>query len=260
MGISIQGILFDQKSSFMRGAAMAPPRIRTILKNGASNSFSESGVDIWKHNIQDLGDFPIDDYFDIEKITGQNIVNGNRLSSLGGDHSITYPIIKALHTQYPSIEILHFDAHADLYDIFENDRYSHACPFARIMESGFASRLVQVGIRTLTRHQRDQAKKFDVEIYQMKATRQLDVFSFKGPLYISLDMDAFDPAYAPGVSHHEPGGLSPRQVIHWIQNINVPVIGADIVEFNPIRDIHDMTAALAAKLMKEILAKMKTNV
>ena len=79
---------------------------------------------------------------------------------------------------------------------------------------------------------------------------------FKNPLYISLDIDGFDPAFAPGVSHHEPGGLTSRQVIDLIQNIDSEIIGADIVEYNPNRDFKNMTAFLAAKMMKEILAKM----
>ena len=79
---------------------------------------------------------------------------------------------------------------------------------------------------------------------------------FKNPLYISLDMDGFDPAYAPGVSHHEPGGLTSRQVLDLIQSIDTEVIGADIVEYNPTRDFQKMTAFLAAKMMKEILVKM----
>ena len=69
-------------------------------------------------------------------------------------------------------------------------------------------------------------------------------------------MDGFDPAFAPGVSHHEPGGLTSREVIHLIQNIDAEIIGADIVEYNPDRDFHNMTAFLAAKMMKEILGKM----
>jgi arginase len=75
-------------------------------------------------------------------------------------------------------------------------------------------------------------------------------------LYISLDMDAFDPAFAPGVSHHEPGGMTSRQVIDLIQSLNCEVVGADIVEYNPTRDFQKMTSFLAAKMMKEILTKM----
>ena len=179
-----------------------------------------------------------------------------KILTLGGDHSITFPVIKALSKKYSSIDILHIDAHSDLYDHYEGDQYSHACPFARIMEGGFAKKLVQVGIRTLNPHQMEQAKKYNVEIHQMKDLDLSIIPKFKNPLYISLDMDGFDPAFAPGVSHHEPGGLTSREVIHLIQNIDAEIIGADIVEYNPDRDFHNMTAFLAAKMMKEILGKM----
>ena len=79
---------------------------------------------------------------------------------------------------------------------------------------------------------------------------------FQGPLYISLDLDVFDPGYAPGISHYEPGGMSPREVIELILNIDVPIVGADIVELNPSRDQNGMTATLAAKLLKELIGKM----
>ena len=195
-------------------------------------------------------------YFDIEDVTKEHLESGAKIFTLGGDHSITIPIIKAHHNKYPVHDILHIDAHADLYHDYEGDKYSHACPFARIMENGFAARLVQVGIRTLNTHQAEQAEKYKVEVHQMKDLDLSNIEKFKNPLYISLDMDAFDPAFAPGVSHHEPGGLSSRQVIHLIQSIDTEVVGADIVEYNPTRDFQDMTAFLAAKMMKEILGKM----
>ncbi|SDL39080.1 Arginase family protein [Kriegella aquimaris] len=130
------------------------------------------------------------------------------------------------------------------------------------MENGFAVRLVQFGIRTLNTHQVEQSDKFNVEIHQMKNLDLNRIPKFDNPLYISLDMDGFDPAFAPGVSHHEPGGLTSRQVINLIQIINLiqsidsEIIGADIVEYNPNRDFQNMTAFLAAKMMKEILSKM----
>ena len=154
------------------------------------------------------------------------------------------------------MDILHIDAHADLYHEYEGDPYSHACPFARIMENGFAVKLVQVGIRTLNPHQKEQAEKYGVDIHEMRNLDVKTIPKFQNPLYISLDMDGFDPAFAPGVSHHEPGGLSSRQVIELIQSINTPVVGADIVEYNPDRDFQDMTAYLAAKMMKELIGKM----
>lgn len=254
--IVIQGIQFDEKSSYERGPALAPSLIRDALYGGSMNSYTETGITIENQPIEDKGDFDIKDYFDIEKITSTHLNEGSKILTLGGDHSITYPIIKAHQAQYPKLDILHIDAHGDLYDEFEGDKFSHACPFARIMENGLAVKLVQVGIRTLNDHQKEQAKKFGVEIHTMKDLDLNQIPSFKNPLYISLDLDGLDPAYAPGVSHHEPGGLTTRQVLDIIHNLKGEVIGADIVEYNPHRDHKQMTAFLAAKLMKEILGKL----
>ena len=254
--IIIQGIQFDEKSSFQKGPKLAPPLIREALNCGSTNMFSEDLTSIDNSKIEDKGDFEIINYFDIEKITKTHLDSGAKVFTLGGNHSITFPIIKAHFEKYSKLDILHIDAHADLYDNFEGDSYSHACPFARIMENGLAVKLVQVGIRTLNAHQAEQAKKFNVEIHEMKNLDLSTIPKFKNPLYISLDMDGFDPAFAPGVSHHEPGGLTSRQVINLIQSIKTEVIGADIVEYNPNRDFQNMTAFLAAKMMKEIVAKM----
>jgi arginase len=254
--IIIQGIQFDEKSSFQKGPKLAPPLIREALNCGSANMFSENLTSIENSKIEDKGDFEILNYFDIEKITKTHLDSGAKIFTLGGDHSITFPIIKAHLEKYPKLDILHIDAHCDLYDNFEGDPYSHACPFARIMENGLAVKLVQVGIRTLNTHQAEQAEKFNVEIHQMKNLDLSTIQKFENPLYISLDMDGFDPAFAPGVSHHEPGGLTSRQVIDLIQSIETEVIGADIVEYNPTRDFQNMTAFLAAKMMKEIVSKM----
>ncbi len=254
--IIIQGIKFDEKSSYQNGPKLAPALIREALNCGSANMFAENLDSIENSKIEDKGDFEISEYFDIEKITKNHLNSGAKIFTLGGDHSITFPIIKAHSKVYPKLDILHIDAHCDLYDNFEGDKHSHACPFARIMESKLAVKLVQVGIRTLNTHQAEQAEKFNVEIHQMKDLDLTKIPKFKNPLYISLDMDGFDPAFAPGVSHHEPGGLTSRQVINLIQSIDSQVIGADIVEYNPNRDFQNMTAFLAAKMMKEILVKM----
>ena len=254
--IQLQGILFDDKSSFLRGPAKAPPLIREAYRSDAFNFFAENGAEISPDKFLDQGDFNINQYFDIEHISYDNLKYKMPLITLGGDHAITYPILKAFYKQYGPLEILHIDAHADLYDSFEGDPYSHACPFARIMEDKLASRLVQVGIRTLSDHQREQADRFGVEIIEMKDYALKKLPQFKGPLYLSLDLDALDPAFAPGISHHEPGGFSSRQVLEIIQHIKAPLVGADLVEFNPERDVNGLTAAVCAKLLKEIAARM----
>ncbi|MFS4492001.1 agmatinase [Maribacter sp. 2308TA10-17] len=254
--ITLQGILFDEKSSYLRGPALAPPLIRKAYHSESANYFAENGMEILPEIWDDKGDFEIQDYFDIEKITSQNLAAEAPLITLGGDHSITYQLLKAHYKKYGAVDILHIDAHADLYDNFEGDKYSHACPFARIMEDGLANRLVQIGIRTLSKHQQEQADKFGVEIIQMKDFDLKQLPTFENPIYLSLDIDGLDPAFAPGVSHHEPGGLSTREVLNIIQNINVPILGADIVEYNPTRDINNMTAMVSAKMLREIAVKI----
>ncbi len=255
--IVIHGIPFDEKSSYLQGARHAPPLIRKFYHSFSTNYFAENGLDTNSPRVVDKGDFEIREYFDIEEITSGNLNPKNtKLVTLGGDHSITFPIVKAFNKFYPKLDILHFDAHPDLCDELGGDKHSHACPFARIMENDLAKRLVQVGIRTMSSHQKAQAERFDVEIHEMRNLDIAKIPKFENPVYISLDMDAFDPAFAPGVSHHEPGGLTSRQVIEIIENIEAEVIGADIVEYNPTRDIQDITGALAAKMLKQILGKM----
>jgi arginase len=143
-----------------------------------------------------------------------------------------------------------------LYDEFEGSRTSHACPFARIMEERLAVRLVQVGIRTLNRHQREQAEKFGVEIVQMAELLAYGRLGAQGPAYVSFDMDVLDPAFAPGVSHREPGGMSVREAIAHLHAIEGMIVGADIVEYNPVQDVAGITATVVGKILKETLGKM----
>lgn len=259
--LAVIGFRFDENSSFMKGAADAPPQIRAALRSDASNLWTETGIDLGAEPVFfDAGDVepvPGTDMFGlIEDSVRTLLSDGLAPISLGGDHSITYPIIRAFSKKYPEMSILHFDAHPDLYDEFQGNRNSHASPFARIMEDGLVKRLVQVGIRTINGHQREQAARFGIEALEMRHWRDNLTLTFDAPLYISFDMDALDPAFAPGVSHREPGGLSTRQAIDLIQRLKGNVVGADIVEFNPRMDPIQITGAVCAKLLKEIAAKM----
>jgi arginase len=259
--VSVIGIPLDKNSSFIRGSAAAPRKIMEAYHSPSANYCAEDGTDISNDNRwKDLGDITLsampEAFADIERSVANELSAGNKVISFGGDHSITYPIIRAFGKHYPNLNILHFDAHSDLYQDFEGNPLSHACPFARIMENKLAKRLVQIGIRTLTPHTREQAAKFNVEVIEMKDWNDSITFKFDGPIYISLDLDALDPAFVPGVSHYEPGGFSTRQVISVIQQLKGNIVGADIVELNPPRDFNDMTSMVAAKLFKEILVKM----
>jgi agmatinase len=254
------GIPFDAQSSYLRGAGEAPAKIREALACNASNHWTETGVDLSVSGVyQDAGDLILEDNDAFERIevgVAELLEQGARTISLGGDHSITFPIVKAFARKYPELTIFHFDAHPDLYDEFEGNRLSHASPFARIMEAGLAKRLVQIGIRAMTGHQREQAHRFGVDVVEMPALPAYDRLKAAGPVYISFDIDVLDPAFAPGVSHREPGGMSVRDAIAHLHAIEAELVGADIVEYNPVEDVAGVTATVAAKALKEILGKM----
>ena len=258
---TLLGAPYDASSSFLRGAAQAPHKIREALRSPSSNGWSEAGIDVLADGVLgDAGDVSFGDNASAREAihdgVQQILVDGGRPIVLGGDHSITYSVIRAMAAVYPGLTILQFDAHPDLYDNFDGDRFSHACQFARIMEEGLASRLVQVGIRTINAHQREQARRFNVDVIDMKVWEGGRKPKAGWPTYISLDLDGLDPAFAPGVSHPEPGGLSVRDVLNVIQSIPGPLVGADIVELNPTRDVNDLTAFVAAKFVKEIASRM----
>jgi arginase len=260
--IALVGFPFDAYSSFLRGAAEAPPVIRAAFLSPSSNMWTETGIDLEQAGVwSDCGDVDLSEteaaFATIEATISRLLTNNLKPISLGGDHSITYPIIRAFAQKYRPLTILHFDAHGDLYDEFEGNRFSHACPFARIMEAGLATRLVQVGIRTLNEHQRQQAARFGVEIIEMRDWARVATLRFDSPVYVSFDVDGLDPAFAPGVSHPEAGGFSTRQALELLhalaQQRHAPVVGADLVEFNPRCDVGGITAAACAKLLKELI-------
>jgi arginase len=256
-GVTIIGIPYDEKSSHLKGPSEAPERIRRALNSPSTNLWTEMGLDLGEKGVlSDLGDVdcvsPHAPTSGIEAAISQVLESDRCPIVLGGDHSVTYPVVRALAKRINPFHLLLFDAHPDLYDEFDGDRYSHASPFARIMEERLIGRLVQVGVRSMTGHQRAQVDRFGVEVIEMKELAEHVDLQFDGPLYISFDMDALDPAFAPGVSHHEPGGLSTREVIHMIHGLDAEVVGGDIVEFNPRRDPLGITAAAAAKLLKEL--------
>lgn len=256
--VDLIGMPTDVHSSFLRGPAKAPPLIRAALFSPHGNAASERGLELGAEiNLNDCDDLALtetpEDDARIRDAVDASLVAGAVPISLGGDHSITYPILQAIAAHHGPVDILHFDAHPDLYDELDGDRRSHASPFARIMEEGLCTRLVQIGIRTLNKHQREQAERFNVEQLEMRDVGRVS-FAFERPLYISIDLDGFDPAFAPGVSHHEPGGLSVRDVMDVLLELDVPLLGGDVVELNPDRDINGVTAVLAAKLVKELAA------
>jgi arginase len=258
------GLPTDCNSSFERGPAFAPAAIRKALWSDRGNLACEDGLEIGiDFTFDDQGDLPLnetaEDHAAIRTAVATSLAAAAVPLLLGGDHSVTWPILEAVNASHGPVDILHFDAHPDLYADFDNNPRSHASPFARIMEAGLARRLVQVGVRTLNWHCHSQADKYGVEIIPMADFTPDKVPVLTGPLYISLDLDGIDPSEAPGVSHPEPGGLTVREVLAVLRRQTAPIIGADIVEYNPRFDHNERTAILAAKLTREIAALATRN-
>jgi len=261
--IALLGIPYDEASSYRHGAAAGPRAIREEFERARSysNMFTETGVDLARPGLlMDAGDVVCGTAAEtrsaIEAAAAAQLDQGHRLLVLGGDHSISYPALRGVHARLGTLDVLHIDAHPDLYPDLEGRRYSHASPFVRALEDGLIGRLAQVGIRTMNPVQRLVADRHGVEVTTMMDWKGPPRFQFERPVWISLDLDGIDPAFAPGVSHPEPGGLSVRDVITVIQRVEGRVIGGDLVEYNPRADINGCTAPVCVKLVKELAGRI----
>ncbi|XP_060674743.1 arginase 1, mitochondrial isoform X2 [Ziziphus jujuba] len=179
---SLLGVPLGHNSSFLQGPAFAPPRIREAIWCGSTNSATEEGKELNDPRIlTDVGDVPVQEIRDcgVDDDRLMNVISESvklvmeeeplRPLVLGGDHSISFPVVRAVSEKLGGpIDILHLDAHPDIYHAFEGNKYSHASSFARIMEGGYARRLLQVGIRSITSEGREQGKRFGVEQYEMR--------------------------------------------------------------------------------------------
>ena len=259
--ISIIGIPSDKNSSFLRGASQAPPLIMKEFFSESSNLFTESGINldqssIFKYNGCLRLKNQNSEYEQIQKAVYNELEKNNRCISIGGDHSITYPIISAYTNFYKQLNILHFDAHPNLYDSFDNNLFSHASPFARIMKNNLVEKLTQAGIRTMNAHQKEQAKKYNVQVIHMGQFDSTMQFDFDGPVYVSIDLDALDPAFAPGVSHPEPGGLSTRDLLTILSTANGEVVGAISLNIIQKKRLSEYNCSIRIKILKELMSKM----
>lgn len=260
MTVSLIGLPWDASSSYARGPAHGPAVIRSILFSDASSPWSLSGVDardvISAFVFDPLPTAPAGARDQIQDQIADCLTAGRKPLSVGGDHSVTYPILRAMRDHYGPVNILHVDAHTDLYEEFEGDPYSHASPFARAILDGCVANLVQVGLRSVSPDARAFGEQHGVTMLGADAVDAIPYGTLTAPLYVSIDLDGVDPAFAPGVSHPEPGGLTSREVIAMIKKLPVAPIGADVVEYNPERDQGLVTAHLAARLIKELTGRM----
>jgi len=204
----------------------------------------------------DLGDIEGKSFEDIvSSVEGRisSIYRGQKFLFLGGDHSITYATFRGLRkASGQEFGLVYFDAHPDCYEIYDGNPYSHACTVRRLVEEGYVKDVVMIGIRAATRQQMEFAREKGMKIFSVD---EIDEIDSMGRAYISFDIDVLDPAFAPGSSNPEPGGLSTRELIRLIKKLDLDLIAFDIVEVNPEFDHSGITCFAAAKIIREVLGK-----
>ncbi|MFX0172225.1 MAG: agmatinase [Candidatus Hodarchaeota archaeon] len=279
------GIPYDFSSSYRFGSSEGPKSIRNATSNKLYNSYTEALIDIkekWK--IFDGGDIELDTLNPIEarkKVSKSlKLVLDEKLFSrflfLGGDHLSTYFACYSLSElgifDKKRVGILYLDAHPDLYEHYEENYYSHACVVRRIINDTPipAKNIIQIGIRASTPPQQEYAQKDNISIITTKEFQELgpnktaklvktkfeDNIDF---IYLSTDLDILDPAFAPGLGNPEPAGLTPREVINFIQSLaGLPIYAFDIVELCPDHDQSMITGFAASKIIKEVLGIIPT--
>jgi agmatinase len=175
---------------------------------------------------------------------------------IGGEHLITYPIVRQVAKKYPELKVLQFDAHADLRDTFFDEKLSHATVMRRVCECIKERHLYQYGIRSGVKEEFEYAKGHtNMNLIDVKGPFLESLEQIKGyPVYITIDIDVVDPAFAPGTGTPEPGGCSSREILEVVSHFRqLNVVGFDIVEVSPLSDFSERTSLLAAKILREML-------
>jgi agmatinase len=250
--VTILGCPLDATSSFRGGTKFAPDSIRRaswtletyspyLKKDLEDVAFCDSG------NLEiPAGDLPL--ALDlIEGAVSEMTKQGKRPLILGGEHLITYPILKAMKKTFPVLQLIHFDAHCDLRDEYEGQKLSHATAIRRVKDLGIAE-IHQIGIRSGTRQEFEELR----SVHSPASLRDRLIPDI--PIYLTFDLDVFDPSLAAGVTTPEPGGLMFQEVMDYFSVLaGARIVGADIVELAPDYDITFVSSICAAKVAREVL-------
>lgn len=256
--IVILGVPYDAMSTNRKGAAAGPGAIREASSSKSLNPCTEEGHSLREATrLTDRGDLtvpedPVEMGREVEKATGEIVESGAVPILLGGDHSVTPAAVKALAAVHGKIDILYFDAHPDLYETYDDSPYTHASTGYRLAKEVEFGRFVQLGIRMPAQGQLDLARDLGIQIITAYHLVVPEDLRFENPLYLSLDLDCLDPAFAPGVGNPVPGGLSTRELLDALKSVSGRLIGADVVEYVPEFDVSQITGTAAARLVIEI--------
>ncbi len=270
--IVLIGVPFDGTSSHRAGSARAPMVIRKESYN-FETYLPRYDFNIENIKLYDMGDTKkfsnISELIQTIPETIQDIIKSNKfLITLGGEHSISVPVVRS-YLEYRNninkdIGVVLFDAHLDFRDSYLDERFSHACVTRRIVDQLGVENVVSIGTRSYSVEEAETAKDMKLQFYDADTINTIGMekiihetieYLDKRSIYLSIDMDVFDPSYAPGVGNPEFFGLTPWQVRAGIESLAPYLIGADIVEVSPRYD-NGNTAALAAQLVQIIISQV----
>lgn len=252
--IIIEGFPYDRTSSFIPGSRFGPHYVRFCTKNIEWYSpYQKKSVGDLK--ICDLGDHEFatkDPIKEIEREVRRIYAKGKTGIFLGGEHTISYPITRAIQSVKGRFSVIHFDAHADLRNEFDGEKVCHACAIRRVSEVVGLKNIYQFGIRSGTEEEFKMHKNFfKFDVY--KPLKKI-LAKIKSPVYLTIDVDVVDPSALPAVSTPEPGGISFRELIDSIMLLKSKnIIGADIVEYNPLSASPWASGSLVADILRELI-------
>lgn len=264
---SVIGVPYDGAACARKGAAQAPERLRFWSTH--LTPFSEDRTRLGDIRLADLGDIPIADQArDFESVCSRVVTLPNVPIVLGGDHSISIPVLEAQRKRYKDqrLGLLWVDAHPDLCDVFTGSKLSHACVLRRALEFGIEPQDVcLVGLRSWEDQEIDLIENGGLNVYTAALVAERGMRSIAASVYsklsrcdavhISLDIDCLDPAFAPGTGIPESGGLTSREVLTLIKSMQgLPLVGLDVVEVAPPIDPSEATIFAALKIIMEYIA------
>jgi agmatinase len=273
MQVAISGVPMDLGVTNRPGSRFGPRSLRAIERIGPYNHVLDCAP-THELNVADIGDVPFRSRYrlefshdDIEKRIGQIVEAGVAPLSVGGDHSITHPILKAVGRRAP-VGLIHIDAHCDTAGAFDQSKFHHGGPFRNAVLDGVLdpTRTIQIGIRGSAEYLWEFSYESGMTVIHAEEFSGLGMSAIiekaravvgDGPTYLSFDVDSLDPAFAPGTGTPEVGGLTTREVLEFLRGLKgVNLVGGDVVEVAPQYDATANTAHAAAQVLFEILSLM----
>lgn len=274
--VAVVGVPFDIGTSFRPGARFGPIGIRQGSRTIRNWHPDLEIFPFATQQVIDAGDIPCSTYViddavsTIEAMTGELTEGGRRLVAMGGDHTIAFPLLRTTHRRHGPVALVHFDAHVDTYDTYMNAQYTHGTPFRRAAEEGLfvGGSSMHIGIRGSKYGPEDLGEDAGYG-FSVLGTWEIDRIGIDGyvtqivekvgerPLYLSIDIDVLDPAFAPATGTPEIGGFTSRELVGILRGLRgLNVVGADVVEVAPAYDHADITSIAAANVVYELISLM----